>query len=93
MNRFASIASNVLAITLTGSFLAVATVGTAKAADACRTLSQDTCIADIGCKWREAESWTRQSDGKVRTTKARCAYDAKAARNIIQTALANHIAK
>ncbi len=84
-----AIASNLIAIALTGSVIGLAMPAErSHAADACRTLSADTCIADIGCKWKPEETWTRAADGKTRTVKARCSYDAKAARQIVQTMLA-----
>lgn len=87
MNR--SIASNLVALTLGGALLGTVTLGTAKAADACRQIEQASCTADVGCKWKTAEVWKREGDGKTRTVKARCAYDAKAGRQIVQTMLAS----
>lgn len=91
MSRFATIASNVALVAFTGSFIGLAMPAEhAQAADACRQLTEGTCLADVGCKWKAAESWTRVADGKTKTTKARCAYDAKSARLIIQSALEAH---
>lgn len=87
MNR--SIASNLIALTLGGALLGSVTVGTAKAADACRQIDEARCTADVGCKWKSAEIWKREEDGKTRTVKAKCSYDAKAARQIVQTMLAS----
>jgi len=43
-------------------------------------LSKEQCTAAVAGTWREAEEWTRKSDGKVRNVKARCVSDAKEAR-------------
>lgn len=51
-------------------------------------LTQEQCTADKGAVWKQSETWTRQSDGKVRTSKARCAFDAKSARTILAKQLA-----
>ena len=89
-----SIATNLAAVALSASLIGLALPAErSHAADACRSLAEDTCIADVGCKWKASETWTRSSDGKTRTVKAKCSYDAKAARSIIQTALASHQAK
>ena len=73
--------------------LSLVTLGVANAQTAGRgdnpfsRLSQAECTADKGAVWKESETWTRQSDGKVRTSKARCAFDAKAGRIILGKAL------
>jgi hypothetical protein len=74
---------------VTASVALVALVASAAAQDKpktpnyCKAFAQADCVASKACGWKESETWTRTSDGKVRLTKAVCRYDAKAAKALM----------
>ena len=50
----------------------------------CTNLAQDACTSEVACKWKVAENWTRAEDGKTRSIKAKCLFDAKSAKAQIE---------
>ena len=67
--------------------LSIATLGSANAQDAPRgwtkDIAQSDCTAVKGLKWVDSDEITSKNTGKTRVTKARCAFDSKAANRLM----------
>lgn len=81
MNRIKFImTATALALVFTSGF-----IGAVNAADNhCTNLTQESCTPEVACKWKAEENWTRAEDGKTRKVKAKCLFDAKSAKAMIE---------
>lgn len=70
----------ILALSLVSLFI----VSPLRAADNyCASNSEATCAKVSGCTWKPGETWTRESDGKIRTKSAGCRFSSRAAREAL----------
>ena len=66
-----------ITIAIAGLMLTITSARAAeKVPNHCEGYDQGSCPAAKACTWKEAETWTRAGDGKVRTTKAGDQIDA-----------------